>query len=189
MQTLQYDLGYLRAALSILEEYLLSTELYWLIGGSPPSGEPAYPSLTLGGVLLAQSRVHAHPATNEVAEQVTLIDEQIHTLRGHWRSAWEHKAEHEFHARLNLWRDFLEEYRKNPDANLDRYAYEVGRRVMLELLKPEAGAIPRAELELYTGLDGLLRAVLIPGAFIWEQELAPGFPKTIYWYLYGRLKG
>jgi hypothetical protein len=55
MASLEYDLGYLQSALSTLEDYLLSADLYWSIGDNPPKGEPPYPSLTLGNVLLAQA--------------------------------------------------------------------------------------------------------------------------------------
>lgn len=189
MPTLEYDLGYLRAALTMLDDYLLSNDLYWSIGNSPPRGEPPYPSLTLGGVLLAQARAHAHPRPGNLIEQIASADEQLNAVRGRWRSAWGRKAGRDFHARLNLWRDFLEEYRQNPEANLDRYAYEVRRRAMLHLLESGAGEIPKAEQELMAGLDRLLRIALIPGDFVWEVELAAGFPEETYWYLYGRLKG
>ena len=189
MPTLEYDLGYLRVALTMLDDYLLSNDLYWSIGTSPPSGKPAYPSLTLGGLLLTQARAHAHPSPGKLIEQIALADEQLNAVRGRWRSAWGRKAARDYHARLNLWRDFLEEYRQNPEANLDRYAYEVRRRVMLGLLDKEADEIPQAEVELLAGLDRLLRIVLIPGGFVWQKELASGFPEEPYWYLYGRLKG
>src|SRR3990172_5406180 len=149
MPTLKYDLGYLRAALTVLDDYLLSADLYWSIGNSPPRGEPPYPSLTLGGVLLAQARAHAHPASGILVGQLAQADEQIKAVRGRWRSAWGRKARRDFHARLNLWRDFLEEYRQNPKANLDRYAYEVRRRAMSHLLYSEADEIPQAEIELF----------------------------------------
>ena len=82
MPTLEYDLGYLRAALTVLDDYLLSADLYWSIGNSPPRGEPPYPSLTLGGVLLAQARAHAHRASGNLVEQIASTDEQINAVRG-----------------------------------------------------------------------------------------------------------
>ncbi|HEY5573072.1 MAG TPA: hypothetical protein VIK64_08690, partial [Anaerolineales bacterium] len=59
MPSAEYDLGYLRAAVAALEDYLMSNELYWPIGAASPAGEPDYPRLTLGGLLLAQKRAHA----------------------------------------------------------------------------------------------------------------------------------
>jgi hypothetical protein len=82
----------------------------------------------------------------------------------------------------------LQEYRENPENNADRYPYEVQRRVMLELLSPDAAQAPQAERDMLPSLDQLLRAVFIPGEFAWEIELQPGFPPDEFWYLYGRLK-
>jgi uncharacterized protein YukE len=186
MASADYDLGYLRAALDTLEDYLLSTEIYWPIGADSPAGAPDYPRLTLGGLLLAQKRAHAQDLSAEHRNELARIDEQIDALRSRWRVAWERKAGRGFSQRLRLWNDFIEDYRQNPKDNADRYNYEVERRVMLHLLGDEADAIPEAEHELLKGLDKLLGAVLIPDDFIWEQQLQSGFPRETYWYLYGR---
>lgn len=188
MPSVEYDLGYLRAALDTLEDYVLSTELYWPIGAKSPAREPDYPRLTLGGVLLAQKRAHAQDMSVEQRNELASIDEQIDAIRNRWRVAWERKAGRGFSQRLRLWNNFIEDYRHNPRGNADRYNYEVERRVMLHLLREEADAIPEAEQELLEALDKLLRAVLMPGDFIWEQQLESGFPKETYWYLYGRLR-
>ncbi len=189
MPSAEYDLGYLKAAIITLEPYLLSTELYWPIGVRSPAGEPDYPRMTLGYMLLAQKRAHARDLSMEQQSELARIDEQIDELRSRWRVAWERKAGRGFSARLRLWNNFIEDYRERPSANVDRYGYEVERRVMLHLLHDEAEAIPAAESELLIGLDKLLRAVLIPGEFIWDPELQSGFPQETYWYLYGRPRG
>jgi hypothetical protein len=188
MPSVDYDLGYLRAGLAALEGYLLSKELYWNLGANPPPGEPAYPPLTLSSLLLSQARLHARPLDIVQRDELARLDEQIDEVRTRWRVAWERKAAHDFRARLSLWRDFIEEYRERPEANADRYAYEVRRRAMLHLLESEAGDIPPAETDLLAGLDRLLQAVFVPGNFVWEEELAYGFPRDPYWYLYGELR-
>lgn len=188
MPSIPYDLGYLRSGLAELERYLLSKELYWPTGAAAPPGEPAFPQLTLGGLLLAAQRLQAHRLDTAQGAELAKLEARLEALRGQWRVAWEGKAAREFHARLNLWRDFLEEYRENPANNADRYGYEVGRRAMLALLAPDAAEAPPAEREMLRGLDGLLKAVLLPGDFVWEAELQGGFPRETYWFLYGQLK-
>jgi hypothetical protein len=188
MPSVAYDLGYMRAGLAAMERYLLSKELYWNLGASSPPGEPAYPPLTLSGLLLSQARLHARSLDMNQRDELARLDEQLDEVRTQWRVAWTNKAAHDFRARLNLWRDFLEEYREKPEANADRYAYEVHRRVMLHLLLSEAADIPSAEIDLLNGLDRLLQAVFIPGDFVWEAELASGFPRETYGYLYGKLR-
>jgi len=187
MLTASYNLQYLQAGLDQLESYLLSKDLYRPIGIRAAHGQPPYPQLTLGWLLLARLRAQATSQTPAQLAELQRLSQQVDALRSRWRTAWGDKAQAEFRARLNLWRDFLEEYRQAPASNYDRYAYEVNRRLLLELLAPEATHLPEADLQALAGLDGLLRAVLAPAAFIWEPVLAPSFPQPTFWYLYGKL--
>ena len=188
MPSSEFDLQYLEASLGLLEDYLLSQELYWQLGANPPRGEPAFPSLTLGAVLLAQARANARRLAAGHEKRFTRINQQIDQIHKKWPVAWEKKARQEYSARLKLWRNFLEEYRQSPKENANRYAYEVGRRVMLALLEKHASEIPHEEEAMISGLDGLLNAALDQGDFIWENEVAGGFSKNQYPYLYGKLK-
>jgi hypothetical protein len=117
------------------------------------------------------------------------LDNEIDRTHTKWRTAWENKSIEEFRSRLNLWRDFLEEYRQDPPENVDRFSYEVGRRVMLHLLEAETRGIPHAEVEMLAGLDAILNRSLVPGKFIWSEELSAGFSREEYPYLYGKLRG
>jgi hypothetical protein len=184
-----YDLGYFQAGVRVLKEYTLSSEIYWPAGAKPPAGEPSYPQLTLGGLLLAQTRLRARRLPTDQDVELTRLDREFDRVRARWRVAWEAKAGREFHARLVLWRDFLEEYRASPGNNVDRYAYEVSRRVMLALLTPEAPEVLPEELELLGALDQLLETILVRGDFIWDVELEHGFPPEKFWYLYGLPRG
>jgi hypothetical protein len=188
MTSVEYDLAYLREGTSQLEDYLLSKELYWSIGISAPPRETPFPRLTLGGILLAQTRIKARSLKPEQKDEINHLDELINEVRSQWREAWGRKSAHGYRARLNLWRNYLEEYRHDPWDNYSRYHYEVRLRVMLHLLALETDQIPMAQSELLQALDQLLQAKFIPGEFIWEQELSKGFPTDTYWYLYGRLQ-
>ena len=188
MPSAEYDLWYLRAGIDQLESYLLSNEIYWPIGVIAPAGEPPYPQLTLGNLLLARQRAQETAVTPTQRAELNRLNNELEATRSRWRVAWSQKAQAEFHARLNLWRNFVEEYRKDPSAHYDRYTYEVGRRVLLQLLEPESESIPKAEQDLLTGLDEVLKAVIVTGEFIWDDELASGFPQGVYWYLYGQVK-
>jgi hypothetical protein len=188
MPSFEYDLRYLQAGVDQLEAYLLSGDLYWTIGVSAPKGEPPYPQLTPGGLLLSRQRLSATAETPAQQAELVPMDERLDSLRSRWRTAWGNKARQDFHARLRLWRDYLEEYREKPSAHYDRYSYEVGRRVQLHLLAAEAVDIPQAEMDAVNGLDKLLQAVFRPGPFLWDDLLASSFPQPTYWYLYGNLK-
>ena len=188
MPSTAYDLGYLEVAVDLLEGYLLAKDIYWKINASSPAGEPPYPSLTLGGLLLSQCRLRARQKTPNLEEHFSRLHNEINRIRSKWRIAWENKAKGDFRLRLNLWRDFLEEFRTDPGANIDRYSYEINRRVMLQLLSGEIREIPHAEKQMLAGLDGILTGLLVPSDFIWEADLSPGFPVDEYPYLYGTLR-
>ncbi len=188
MERAEREIKYLRAGLAIFEKYLLSDELYWSVQASGKPGELPYPSLTLSAMLLAQTRLEAYKLEGEEKYERQKIDRELDRLGTRWRVAWERKATEEFRARLKLWGSFMNEYRLRPEDHSDRYAYEVSRRVMLELLTPDAQAVPKVEVELLGHLDAFLRGVLITGKFIWEVEIMDAFPEKVYWYLYGRLR-
>ena len=187
MSSVEYDLRYFQAGIDQLEGYLLADQIYWPVGVSAPPKQPPYPQLTLGTLLLFQQRLRATAAAPDHQASFLRLQTQLDALRSRWRSAWSKKAAAEFRARLNLWRDFLEEYRKDPSAHFDRYSYEVGRRVTLQLLQDEADQLPAQQLELLEKLDTILRGLFHPGQFAWEAALAPSFPPQAYWYLYGHL--
>jgi hypothetical protein len=188
MPTFEYDLRYLQAGLDQLEAYLLASELYWPVGVNPPKGQPPYPQLTPGGLLLARQRLRLTAWPPAQQAEFARLEQRLDTLLAKWRTAWGSKARQDFHARLKLWRNFIEEYREKPSAHYDRYAYEVTRRVQLHLLVPEAIDLPPAEMQTLEGLDKLLRAVFRPGSFVWEERLTDSFPPPIFWYLYGGLR-
>ncbi len=188
MATAENELIYLRAALGLLENYLLAKDLYWPIGVNSPAGSAPYPQLTIGNLLLSLRKLPAYSLNADQQAEVARIEQQLYNMQSKWRVAWEEKSAREFSARLKLWRDFLEEYRSSPENHFDRYRYEVSRRVLLQLLSSQSSQLPPAEVELLSGLDSLLRARFLPADFIWEAELTKSFPQQTYWYLYGRLK-
>ena len=194
MSKVEYDLRYLKAGVEELEQYLLSSQLYWPVHVVTPTGETPYLRLTPGELLLAREKLRAHSlspgyndeVTSPVQAKIDRLEGDFEVIRSKWRGNWGKKAAQDFSSRLALWRNFLGDYRKVPDDQAPFYAYEVRTRVILQLLEPEAVGIPAAELDMRTGLDTLLRAILVPGEFIWEAALEAGFPKADYWYLYAQ---
>ncbi|OGO30924.1 MAG: hypothetical protein A2136_01320 [Chloroflexi bacterium RBG_16_54_11] len=187
MKSVEYDLRYIQAGLEVLEDYLLSEDVFWPMGAKPPLGEPDFPQLTLGGMLLARARLvsqHLYPGQQE---QVQRAVSSLDRYRTKWRVAWEKKARQCFQVRQRMWGDYLRDYQENQPDNADRYAYEVRLRVMLELLRSEYNIENKAEVELIMALDGYLKSALVPDGFIWEPELEAGFPPGVYWFLYGKL--
>jgi hypothetical protein len=185
-KTFDYELRYVQACLEVLEHYLLSEEVFWPLDARPLKGEPEYPQLTLGALLLAKERLAAYPATPHQDVEGLKVMNELDRISSKWRVAWEKKAEHSFSMRLRMWSDFIHDYQTSPHENADRYAYETRLRAMLGLLLL-AGKKPQAEIDLLRTIDSYLRSVLVAGDFIWETELQNGFPRDTYWYLYGSL--
>jgi hypothetical protein len=188
MPSVEYDLRYLRAALVDLEGYLFSKEIYWPIGIKPPHGDPPYPRLTLGGILISRQSLTRRSMQPAQEEEVTEVIHRLETTKNKWLIAWGSKAARSFTARLNLWSNFIEDYRKQPENNMDRYAYEARGRVILQLLQSESDEIHPAEIGLVKELDRVLKAYFMKGNFLWDLELIDCFPKDQFWYLYGYLK-
>ena len=101
MPNLDQDRHFLDAGVQVLSDYLLSQELFYPLGGD-------LPRLTLGNLLLAQRRLTAAGSD--------LHKNEIATIREKWQVAWEQKASREVHTRLELWRNFLSEYRSSAAA-------------------------------------------------------------------------
>ena len=187
MASIEYDIHFLREALVSLEGYLLAEDLYWNLSANPPPGEPAYPALSLGGVLLAEARLRACHLDPSTYAQFKPLANQIEAIHSRWRTAWEKKGRRSFKSRLTQWANFLEEYRSQPDAHHDRYAYEVRLRLMLDLLAVDLPEIPSEQEQLLIRLDRILKNYLAGDEFVWEEAYKDGFPRQQYWYLYGRL--
>jgi hypothetical protein len=183
----QYDLTYLEACIIALKDFLLANDLYWPVGVNPPAGEPPFPQLTIGGLLLSRERAKGRHLILEQELLLAKLLQNLHAVISDWRVAWSSKAAREYRMRLNMWRNFIEEYRKDPEGNADRYPFEARLRVMLHLLQAEADKLDSAELEMLAGLDKVLRTVFVTGEFVWDVDVMDGFPQEVYWYLFGKL--
>jgi hypothetical protein len=186
MLKIEDDLRYLESGLGILEDYLLSDDMFWKLGGRSAWSGTALPMLSLGGLLLARASLRGRALAGEDRARFERLDHQLEDVRSRWRVAWGTKCGKSFSVRLRMWSDFMSELREQSEEHATRYAYEVRWRVMLHLLKPESPSIEPAELDLLKMLDLILRKHLVGDEFIWDPALAGGFPADEYWFLYGR---
>jgi len=186
MPTFEYDRRYVERGLELVQDYLLSEAAYWPVDFQPPIGEPPYPLLTLESLLLSMHRMLALQGNLLEEVQTTKLSLALDAIHDRWRVAWEKKAIRACQARFRMWCTYLEEFIEHPEAHADRYVYEVRLRVFLALLEEDCVKIESLK-ESLSGLDTYLRTVLIPGKFIWADELQKGFPVENFWYLYGTL--
>ncbi len=186
MPSISYDIQYLRAASEELETFLLSQKLYWPINAGSPSGEPAFPRLTLGGLLLANHRLQTRNLSPQEEHIYISIDTKIKSIQLQWRTAWERKAQWEFKSRLNQWQNYLTELRANPELHAAYYSSEVRLRVLLHLLEPAAKLLEPAYVEMLSSLDLVLKQLISQAEFLWDEEFRPSFPEETFWYLWGQ---
>jgi len=186
MPTIEYDLGYLQAGLDLLETYLISKSLFFAIGAQSPSGEPAYPRLTLGNLIISQAILEEKTLSPYQSKRKKLLRVSIKDVRSRWSVAWERKARREFSSRLRQWQHFINELRQEPDKFIDYFGNEVRLRVLLDLLGSDIEPVgEQSELQLKE-MDKFLQKVWIQDNFLWEKVLAGKFNRTRYWYLWGK---
>ncbi|MCS7009985.1 MAG: hypothetical protein NZL98_01270, partial [Anaerolineales bacterium] len=145
------------------------------------------PHLTIGGLLLAQRRARARVRLGAEAAALASLSARLEAISFKWRSAWEGKCRREVHARLVLWRSFLQEYHESPSSQAENYPQQVQWRVLLHLLTEPPNSFPK-EAALVLELDDFLRSAFLPGRFLWESDLIAAFPEETFWFLYGTLK-
>lgn len=185
MSSAVFDLGYLKAGIQEIEPYLLSKNLFWPLSSHPAPGSLSYPRLTLGGLLLSIARLKARILQPSQTVEFRSLEKNLDHWRTSWRTSWERKASLEIKSRLRQWELYLDEMILKPDVHIPFYDSEVRVRVVIDLLTPEISPQKDDFLQKIQQLDGFLNSIIVPGEFIWENELAMGFNQIDYWYLWG----
>ena len=177
------QLAWFSTALEELSGFLLSSDVFRPLHPPPPGKTQ---DLSLGGLLLAADALSTLP--DDLARELrTRTDQALRlweTERASKAAAIEAKAGAELPHRLNLWRAYLQDLAEKPNEAA-AYATEVRHRVIIERLQEVLESrSARAEVDR---LDATLRAWLLPGRFVWEDNLQSSYPPARFWYLYGRL--
>jgi hypothetical protein len=177
------DLLFLHEALPDLQEYILSSEIYWRLAVG--SSRNKLPQLTIGNLALSLARLEAAAQTGEMKAEFDQLKQQIQQLRSAWLANWRVKGGREFGARLNLWQQYMHELRGDPSGQWVFYSTEVRKRAILTLLNVGDHAdISGTQNDQLAMLDQILRGLTQPGPFVWEKELSDGFPEDTFWFLY-----
>ena len=144
-----------------------------------------YPRLTLGGILLALRLSQAKDLTPQQKKDLHTCETILNTTRLRWQVAWGRKSQREFLSRLRQWQNYVNDLIKDPENQIPYYSSEIRLRGFISLLYPEMEKPDKEYLELLDGLDTTLRSIFIPGDFVWDEEVAAGFPRDTFWYLWG----
>jgi len=170
---LQNDRDYIAAALEELDAFLKSDQVHQALPG--PAG---LPRLSLGALLVAQSRLAAAGMSGGEA----LLEPLTAGLQA--RAALvAHKAARELPGRLGEWAALINDLDER-DISPAEYAARVRLRVMLARLTDQIRFPEPAWGRRLEELDRRLQRLTRPAAFVWEDALEGGFPPEPFWYLY-----
>lgn len=174
--SLTSDFAAFRAFVPEFETYLKSATLFYNVGGN-------LPALSLGSLLHLRRALAARRDVMSQAqlEEYDRLESDASLLLNRWASNVEKKALKEISSRLNVWANSISELG-------DYYSSAVHQRVYLALLMPLVARDPEADKyrQRLTTLDALLRNKITTSEFVWEPALAEAYPRSEFWYLYGK---
>lgn len=182
-----YNLSLTSFMLEELEDYILSSEVFWPISKRSPTGSPL-PRLTLGGLILTLNELKAQEIdmTPSQRDDHDKLLRHMESVRVKWAVGLERKAAQELRSRLNLWRAYLFDIDERVDTT-ENYPYEVRNRVMFEHLADLSIRQPDTKpcVDEMRNLDKRLRSFFARGDFVWDTRLENIYPQSTFWYLYG----
>lgn len=180
------DLEVLEAMAAEMGEYLMSEVLFW------PMAKGNLPRLTVGGYLMREHRLQALAHLLNEAEQQRLAAavEQFDQALAGKLVRFEQRANEELPARLRQWSEYWRD-QKEGGANVgSNYSSAVETRAMIEAIANRLQRPPYRLAENMPSqvamLDQNLRTRWQPGDFVWPEEWQSAYPKSEYWWLYGK---
>lgn len=186
IEHLKHDLEILEAMVAEMPDYLQSEVLFWPM---VPSG---LPKLTLGGYLMRQQRLLALRDLLDETEQERLVTavQTFTTLTEEKVVRVEERAHTELEARIRQWGEALKEFKE--ESSLSYYRTAVDARLMIAVLVDKMQTSPfqlsPRILPMVQLLDSNLMGKWKSGDFIWPPTWEPAYPRSEYWWLYGRPK-
>jgi hypothetical protein len=186
---LEYDLTVVEMMGAELEKYLKSDTLYWQLSPTKPVSPPP-PMLTIGGCLLRLHRLQNLTALLTAEQKIRLqkVFTYYQDITTQWAAHTETRIRREAGARLNSWNWFADDCNAQKKACIQYYATEAELRTLIHLLLKEGGRFGNFEKEKkkLAGIDAGVRRWFQPGDFIWRTELELAYPRSEFWWLYGK---
>lgn len=182
---IKHNLNALTAMASNLVPYIYEDELFGHLGGN-------LPKLTVGGLLMRVYQLRHIENQLSAAQQQELHDAIMNwqSERSEWATHYEQKILRELESRLGALRWYLDDCAKDPATCNNGWLNEAEKRTIVAHLVDEAtehGILTdelRAEI---AGMDNRIRQFHKPSEFLWASELEAAYPKSNYWWLYGRM--
>lgn len=182
------DLKIIEHMAAEIAEYLRNPHIFW------PKIEGSRVQTTIGGFWMRRHRLLALQKTLlDAAERRRLrrANQQFDTACSEQRGRYEQKAGQELEARLRQWGEALRELLEDEPPSMAYYRQDVQTRAIIQAIFNQPVPIPTekrgAILEQIEALDSDLRERWETGRFVWPTEWEPAYPRSTYWWLYGKL--
>ena len=181
-----HDLEVSEAMVDELEEYIINDDLYRTVLLRTSRGDERI-NMTGGDLLARLYRLQSQRGQlspdlqTRLDSAQTRADEIIYSLK----TRFEARLHREMKARLDSLHWFLDECIGEAQRCRANYPYEIRNRQRIEeILKRIEPALNDEERASLKGVDHRIRQFTHGCPFIWDEALAPIFPRSPYWYLY-----
>ncbi len=184
------NLDIAEAMVAEFEDYLVDDDLYRQLVIRTTAGDRML-KMSAGSLLEVLHDLH-HAAdtgrlTPEQKNRLRELTDTVEQLTRRYTSVYRQKLVREFKSQIDSWRWFLQDCQDDRSRCRDEYPFEVRIRNRLALLMDELDDdAPADQVSRLRKLDADLREILVPGKFILDPELQERYPKSHYWWLYGR---
>lgn len=180
MSVFTEESAFISASVQELQDYLLSSQLFWRLTPDRRARQTSLLQLTPGNLLLSEVRLAALCEVNKDCLEIAINLGRTAEIRERWKSHWQQKIHKEYHSRLESWQKVLQDI-ASTGMDATAYRFQIRLRVILSLLRKE---LPSESDPMVDALDQQLKTLTIPSDFIWEPALAKGFPADEFWFLY-----
>jgi hypothetical protein len=180
------DLKEAEAMADSLASYVRQNELYGQAGRGFFSNMP---SLTVGALLTRLRRLDVlrDQMSGPQRQKFSSVQARHDQVAREWQHHYEGKLTREANSRLDAMRPFFEECASDPRLCARVYMPETLRRTIAQECLDALGRTSQLPDELRDkarNVDGSLRRIVRPSAFVWDAALKQAYPQEIFWWLY-----
>lgn len=184
---LEQNLGILEAMAANLTPYLYEEELFGQISNN-------LPKLTVGGMLMRLYQLKHLVDALDSEQQQRLHDAEVNidAARSEWALHYEQKVSQELASRLGALVWYLDDCARDPDTCGSGWLNEAEKRTIVAHLRREAEQLDILADDIKSQIaqvDSRLRRYHRDGDFLWDARLTEVYPRSDFWWLYGRVTG
>lgn len=180
------DIAVLGAEIDELEDYIIADEVYRTVRVVTPSGAQMV-QMSGGDMLTRLFRLQGERERLPVDQRSQVKDLALRAESTAYslRTRFHDLLQREMKTRIDSLNWFLDDVMGDPKRARAEYPYEIRNRQRIDAIAAELGddLAPALKSELHR-VDERIRLIVRPAEFVWDESLAPIFPRERFWYLY-----